>query len=77
MYGSMDAEEPPHTQCGENRVHVTGISPSFGRLPIWLVNGEVVQPSLTVRDLRVIIDPVISFVDYVARLGKPCYFQIR
>ena len=28
LYGSMDAEEPPQTQCGEDRVHLAGISPS-------------------------------------------------
>ena len=47
---------------------------SFG--PI-VVNGEVVQPSLTVRDLGVIIDPAISFADHVVRLARTCYFQIR
>ena len=47
---------------------------SFG--PI-VVNGEVVQPSLTVRDLGVIIDPAISFADHVAGLARTCYFQIR
>ena len=46
---------------------------SFG--PI--VNGEVVQLSLTVRDLGVIIYPAISFVDHVAGLARTCYFQIR
>ena len=47
---------------------------SFG--PI-VVNGEVVRPSLTVRDLVVIIDPAISFADHVAGLARNCYFQIR
>ena len=47
---------------------------SFG--PI-VVNGEVVRPSLTVRDLGVIIDPAISFADHVAGLARNCYFQIR
>ena len=47
---------------------------SFG--PI-VVNGEVVQPLLTVRDLGVIIDPAISFADHVAGLARTCYFQIR
>ena len=47
---------------------------SFG--PI-VVNGEIVQPSLTVRDLGVIIDPSISFADHVAGMARTCCFQIR
>ena len=47
---------------------------SFG--PI-VVNGKIVRPSLTVRDLGVIIDPAISFADHVAGLARTCYFQIR
>ena len=47
---------------------------SFG--PI-VVHGEVVRPSLKVRDLSVIIDPAISFADHVAGLARNCYFQIR
>ena len=42
-----------------------------------VVDGSAIQPSLTVRDLGVIIDPAISFVDHVNRLTRLCYFQIR
>ena len=44
---------------------------SFG--PI-VVNGEAVQPSLTVRDLGIIIDPAIGFADHVAGLARNWFF---
>ena len=40
-------------------------------------DGSAIQPSLTVRDLGVIIDPAISLVDHVDRLTRTCYFHIR
>ena len=44
----------------------------------WIVvDGSVIQSSLTVRDLGVIIDPAISLVDHVNRLTRTCYFLIR
>ena len=39
-----------------------------------MVDGSAIQPSLTVRDLSVIIDPAISLVDHVNRLTRTCYF---
>ena len=42
-----------------------------------VVDGNAIQPSLSVRDLGVIIDPAISFVDHVTRMARTCYFHIR
>ena len=42
-----------------------------------MVDGSAIQPSLTVRDLGVILDPAISLVDHVNRLTRTCYFHIR
>ena len=42
-----------------------------------VVDGSAIQPSLTVRDLGVIIDPAISLIDHVNRLTRTCYFHIR
>ena len=42
-----------------------------------VVDGSAIQPSLTVRDLSVIVDPAISLVDHVPQLTRTCYFHIR
>ena len=42
-----------------------------------MVDRSAIQPSLTVRDLSVIVDPPISLVDHVNRLTRTCFFHIR
>ena len=42
-----------------------------------VVDRSAIQPSLTVRDLGVIVDPAISLVDHVNRLTRTCFFHIR